>query len=354
MTLSNEQKFLLLCADYPLSNDKLKQAQKLIEQGINIKEVIKLSKYQLCNNTIYLNLKKIGYKGREMNELEKLFYFSLLRNSVLKKELRRLTKKLKEKKIKVILLKGWALKEALGEDFAFQSDIDLLAREKDFNLIGLELKEMGYEKKETFFYKLFKNYSIHVPFIKKSDSFIIDFELHRHLVFPINSFNLDMEKMWHDSKPIKENKYLRSFHPEDQLIHLALHLIYSHSFLLALPNLLRIKKITEEWNINWNKLTERAIEFKVCEIVYYSLFLAQELFEVEIPESTMNKLEKNSKKNSLQFLKNFGGKEILKSEFGLKDKVLFRLRYMYFRFYWTKNLMDKIRLIPFIKGFLFD
>ncbi|MFH1545430.1 MAG: nucleotidyltransferase family protein [archaeon] len=354
MDLTREEQFFLSCIKTDLSEKEINDLNQILLKGINVNEIIKLSKYHGTFGSLYLNLKKTRFPKKGIKELEELFIFSSSRNLVLRRELFKLAGKLNKKDINAVLLKGWALKETLGDDFESQADIDLLVRKEDFPLIERELEAMGYKCKKTIFYGFLKNYYTHISFFKKIGPINVLFELHRHLVFPINSFSINLDNLRKDSAPIKENKSLLVFSPEDQLIHFSLHLVYSHAFFLSLPNLLKMRRVIKKCTINWNKLVERAIESNVSEILCHALFLEQEFFGEKIPESVMNKLRLHSDRKKLKYLNNFNVNEILKINSSMAGVILLNCRRTFFKFYWTKGLKDKLKIIPFIKSFWFE
>jgi len=319
-----------------------------IEKGLyeNIKwdEFTELCIYHRITNFVYERLNKKFVSEKELKKIQEMNKKNLLHNMVLNKEMLSVFGELKRKKIYVIAIKGMALNYLLySETFTRVSgDIDLLIKEKDFEEIRKLLEEKGYEQSSFWLWKK-QPYTQHFPsIIKEVNGFNSIFEAHKELFFPANSFSINLNEIWKDSKKI--NSVIVPGN-EDAVIISVLSAVYQHAFFGMLEALIDVKNLLQK--TNQKKLKEKTIKYNAVEPMVYFNELLKEVFEVEM--TGIKELEKNSEEKKLSYLRKNSLEKIIK----IKSPFSQDFDRIKSKFYWTENFEQKKMTLFFVLNFKF-
>ena len=197
--------------------------------------------------------------------------------------------------IPCILLKGIsiALEFYQPRESRAYTDLDLLIKEGDFDKAKRILIELGFSISNPEGEEIRKKYFNSVSF-SKSEAHQIDLDLHWE-TFMI-SWNerafLGRRKVWENIRWIEcSGQRLPVLQPEMLILYLALHFTLHHHFgkLLSLCDLDRVIKKWER-EIDWDELIQEAIAAKIKKPTYYSLRLAHDLLETDVPERVFKAL----------------------------------------------------------------
>ena len=308
-------------------------------KNINWENFVKLCVYHRITSFVYQKLNKRLVPEKELKKLQNISKKTALCNLILNKELLSFSEEMKRKKIDFIVLKGMALNNTVySKSFSRNSrDIDLLVKEKDYAEIKKALEKKGFV---SGFFGLWKDkpFVQHYPAIKKEINGIqCVFELHNTIFFPVNSFSIDLNEMWNDSEKINKIKILGK---EDSLIVAVLSAVYQHGFERIPEAIIDAKKLSEK--TDGQKLKEKTIKYNAIEPMVYFNELMKEIFGTEIIGA--GELEGVADKKKLSFLRKYSIEKIIqkKSPFSLKIELIKN------RFYWTKGLKQKARVLFFV------
>lgn len=272
---------LISLSTLALDNDRKKrELKKILEEKINWQELPARETSLL----VYHNLKKLSFESfippplRDL--LERYFLTNTGYNIISLENLARLIKKLNEKNIPVIVLKGAALCETVYPHIGTRSfcDLDIMVQPKDLQRVKRELEHLDYSFSPT----AAQHHLIACP----SSNHSLPLEVHWDLVnetspFQRYAFRLSMKKFWEEAIPLKiRGTAALNLTPEHQLIYLAVHMLKegyaNRKWLVDLYFLLKSFK----GKINWDKLTEDCRKFRVRRPVYYALTLVDRLFHL--------------------------------------------------------------------------
>jgi hypothetical protein len=174
------------------------------------------------------------------------------------------------------------LAETVYPDIALRpfGDIDLLIHKNDLYKFKPKLLQFGYELSEPSD-KAIKS-------IKKDG---IALDIHWHLVNSPYSKYIDIDEFWKNTVTINiEGIDAFVLSPENLLIHLCLHA--SRHYYPQLICLVDISEVIQHYGeiLDWELFLEKALHYKICPPMYYSLTHTKELFNTSIPDSVLDSL----------------------------------------------------------------
>jgi len=279
-------------------------------------------------------------------------------------------KKLKQKGIKAIPLRGFLLSEEVYEKVYLRvfSDIDLFVMRKDLEKAIETLKDSGFsfnidpqEERflRNFHFKFYNEYKLY----KKNFLVEIHFDLLPHRFKYTGNFEnfIEVEKVKIDGLEIYK------FSREWEVIMVAVH-AFLHRFSL-LKFILDIHCILSKFHVDYNKVFELSKRFRILKMVKLSLTLSSILFHTKIPgflkfnripdflrdfmfkEDDPSALKKDLL--SILFIDSFPQKIHYLSSLLNPDKRIYRIlplpRFLYFFYYPLRVLFIlKRRLIYFV------
>lgn len=201
-------------------------------------------------------------------------------------------KALNDNQIPVIALKGLYLAEKIYRDIALRpmQDIDLLVKKKDLLEAGNLLLSLGYVQRSPSWDVLVNN-AHHLPaFFNKTGAVVI--ELHWDLIDLVRPFEIDLEGIWERANTISINGVeVKALSVEDSLLYLSLHASFHHGYQIGLRSFCDIARVISQSDIDWERLRQRAIEWRAVRSLYLILYFTQKLLKVEIPDDFMLSLK---------------------------------------------------------------
>ena len=279
---SAEDMLLINCARLKVDPEKIR---KILTPDMNWNYILENANDNRIATLLYYNLQKSGndlVPVEVIEQLQKTYKAILARNIIAFNELKQILKSFSESQIKVILLKGVALAETVYPDIALRpfGDIDLLIHKNDLYKFKPKLLQFGYELSEPSD-KAIKS-------IKKDG---IALDIHWHLVNSPYSKYIDIDEFWKNTVTINiEGIDAFVLSPENLLIHLCLHA--SRHYYPQLICLVDISEVIQHYGeiLDWELVLEKALHYKICPPMYYSLTHTKELFNTSIPDSVLDSL----------------------------------------------------------------
>lgn len=272
----DQYKFVMLCKRYSLSSIIYKKYEQLTD--IFDKQVIR--------------------------QLEDEYNYIKRENSIRFNNLMLLTKALNNENIQTMVIKGTFLAYFVYKDIALRPmwDVDISIRKNDIHKFYRVLWDRGYrllDCSEQQNYDLLKTHADRAinknkRQIKHSIGNFSEVDrLDVHINYQKNISYTD--DFW--SRSIELNfmgQTIRALNIEDNIINLCLHLAYRHNFIMSrsILALYDIGAIIKDYSndIDWKKICEISIEFKVEKYVYVTLFLVNWLTGVCIPTGVLSRL----------------------------------------------------------------
>ena len=302
---SLENIFLIYCSRITI-NDGIKEKLKtLTSSGLDWSGLVSKARKQGVTQFLYFHLSRLQeiwsvIPGESKNKLRQFYYAVLTRNCSIQIELQKVISLLNHAQIQVIVLKGASLIETVYKNIALRpmDDVDLLVERKDLFKIKSILYQAGYAKQDELNQENLEKFGGEIRLYKKEGLFLdIHSNLSQYERFG-NIFRIDTgEEIWTRSKiyNVSEGR-LRMLNPSHLIMHLCMHLAISHSFFrLSRFCDLRETVLTYRQNIDWHDLILEAKRYKIKKIVYYSLFLTQELFGQIVSNDVLEALRPNKK-----------------------------------------------------------
>ncbi|WP_077623673.1 nucleotidyltransferase family protein [Sediminibacillus massiliensis] len=142
------------------------------------------------------------------DSLKQQFQTVLYQNMIIKTETERILKLLESKRIAVMPIKGVYFSEKYYGNIGARetSDIDLLIKEEDYDMVVSAVKELGFIHEEEFIPGHF-----HTSFSKDIPGSAIPLTVELHWsILKDNTSNLSMEEFWRDSHSIGNYQYVKS------------------------------------------------------------------------------------------------------------------------------------------------
>jgi hypothetical protein len=137
---------------------------------------------------------------------------------------------MRQSNLPVVLLKGAFLAKWIYRDIAIRpmTDIDILCRKEDKQIVQNKLIELGYQQRLIYpspFHEDLSAVTAHLsPFYRPRS---VQIEVHFSVFPEIPHDPMDMEKVWETTVPAElDGIQINSLSPEYQLLHLSLHLFY--------------------------------------------------------------------------------------------------------------------------------
>jgi hypothetical protein len=228
-----------------------------------------------------------------MQRLQEIYLFDSARRNVrLYHQLSKVLKMLQNDGIPVIALKGVHLAEVVYGDLALRpmDDMDLLVRTTDLSRIEAKLLEMGYVPPENKSWYV-ENHR-HFHYVLPNGG--VPVEVHWNIQSPTSLFKLDVEKFWERAQPAAiAGIEVLVLSPEDLLLHLCLHVSFSHKFRIRLISFCDISETVRYYRdeMDWEQVQLRACQWGVGKYVYLTLHLARELLGAAVPDEVLDALK---------------------------------------------------------------
>jgi hypothetical protein len=298
-----ENKLLLSSISFQKDINPAQQISKILsERKLDWRYILRNARQNRITPFLYRNLLKVDAERLVPNwvtqDLAQTYHSVGFQNLRFYEELKNILLHFKNLGIGVIVLKGTVLAEIIWGNVALRQmeDIDLLVQENDLERVERLLSKLGYILYEGYqSQEWYRNNHHHLaPYCKPDKRMVV--EIHRNLVSPNKLFSIDIHRVWERSQTIKigdiETKMLA---PEDFVVHLCLTISYSDLFIGKIMNLIDLSQTIKYYDkrIDWDWIIKQVNENKTAKFIYYPLYLAKDLLNVEIEKEILDSLRDN-------------------------------------------------------------
>jgi hypothetical protein len=224
--------------------------------------------------------------------MRRVYVASAIRSLCVYRELRPVLRRLRSSGIKVVVLKGMFLAEAVYGDAALRSmaDVDFMVPREELPRVQATLLDMGFGPREREDIGLrCRTTKGLAPFTRSG----FTVEPHWSLFHPTSPFRADIAGFWDRARPATiAGVEVLSLSPEDLLLHLCLHTAHKHSLGSGLLPLCDIAETVRHYGseLEWLLFTDRAREWGATRYVGLALDLARSLLDAEVPDAVLNRL----------------------------------------------------------------
>jgi len=359
--MNAEHLLLVELTNSNLSSQKICSIKEILKNDINWEHFINLSEYHQISSIVYWNIKThFGNLIPEsyLSKLESKYKNTAVRNMFLTDELLSILKEYSANKIVAIPIKGPLIAEQIYENLTVREfiDIDILVYPKDVEKAKDILIQRDYSlefylsEKEDIAYRrssfYLKDQKIHYTLFNKDKG--ISIELHWLIVATEYSFSPNIDNFWKRSSIFTlEGQEILSLSIEDLLLYLCIHGTKHHW--MQLKWICDINElINKNKDLDWNKLSANANQYKCNRMVLLGLKLTNELYHTELPTNLIKKID--SRKDIRRFADEVIS-NLFVERYSFSFKNLFFLRAM-------ENNVDRIKylaesyLVPTPKEFV--
>jgi hypothetical protein len=306
VNLKLEDELILKCARTYIDNETKDEIIKLISNNIvNWDYIHKKSRNHSLRSIIYWQLNQICPEiipNEFMVPLKKHFDYNLRKNMLMLVELQKIIKLLEFNKIVGLPYKGPVLALIAYNNLSIRefNDLDIYVDRKDILTLKRILILNDYEIKLNFSPYIEAQYmqsQREYKFFNKEKDILLEV----HWNIPGISFSFPHESFFQVKKviPLRINNFtFNSFSKEDLIlilsIHAGGHLWQRLSWISDINELIRHSN-----DLNWEIIIKKARYLQVAKILCINLFLANELFDLEIPSSMKNIIEEDDSINKI-------------------------------------------------------
>jgi len=262
-------------------------------------ELTTLAVEQQVPSLLYHRLKSHGYESIIPKEvwqtLQKKYYGIALRNMRLYQELRKLTTALHTQGIPMLVLKGAHLAAGVYESIALRTivDIDIMVHRADLPTVIQQLQALGYQPLMPLLtLDVYVDHKHHLPpFVHPNAAASI--EIHWTITSSTRTYAVPMEDLWARSQLVTlSDSSVRTFCPEDLLLHICMHATYQHQLRQGIRFLCDIDEVVRRYRneLDWESIIQQAVEWKWQGGVFLALYATQKLLDTPIPEHVLRSL----------------------------------------------------------------
>lgn len=210
-------------------------------------------------------------------------------------DLKRILRRFSAEGIPVILLKGaWLAHSAYdGSAVREMADLDLMVPAVDLERAARAVMALGWRPHRTIrdIATEMRN-KHHLPIMTREGAAAV--ELHWNLTHEKRRDYVPPDGLWERSHGIRVAwEPARALSREDMLLHLCLHLAYQHMFTFGIRPVLDVALFlqkSEAATIDWQQLTQRAIDYRWHRGVWITLQLARDLFGAPVRQVVLDEL----------------------------------------------------------------
>lgn len=230
------------------------------------------------------------------SELRRFSYAQTLYNTVMLRELGEVLEALERGGVRPVVLKGAALAGRLYRNVGLRtlSDLDLLVRPSDLPVADQALRRRGYAQRvDPRFRSLYRHHHHTAPYAPPRGHPRV--ELHTGLVSPDHGLHPDLERMRARCRQAAFHRVQAAILcPEDQLLHVCLHLSLSDRFVRGLKDLLDIDGLVRESaDLDWDLFLATVEDAGLGRPVLYALGLAGHCLHTPLPRAVMRRLRRH-------------------------------------------------------------
>jgi hypothetical protein len=285
---------------------------------------------------------KLKFPEHVHKVLEAMYFQVLVKNTQLIGAYDSLASELNKLKLSYIPLKGiHFLKKSFSNDIGIRqlSDIDILFHPEDAERVHNCLIELGYRAYLTMPIRISKLLKNPTPYNYAKDGVTLDvhYALNR-----LESFDISISEVWKSATKF-ESSFEYHLGVEDQLIHLCTHaFLHMKIYDLKQISFLDIVTLLSSEKVNWEMLNRKMSEYN-CEVETASvLYVANQYFHSEIPESIIGLLKEEQKEN----LRNRFLLLLRENKVELKA-TRYKMKNRYFQFFHLLSWKNRILFVAF-------
>jgi hypothetical protein len=295
--------------------------------------------------TVYVRLVKqlkLGFPAHVLKVLDSMYFQVLVKNTQLVAAYEEISEKCYELGLPHIPLKGiHFLKQSFANDIGIRqlSDIDVLFQSEDAQKVHNSLLSLGYRSYLTMPIRISKLLKNPTPYNYSKNGITLDvhYALNR-----LESFNISITEVW-KSAVKSESTFECHLSIEDQLIHLCTHaFLHMKIYDLKQISFLDIITLLSNEELNWKVFQTKVEQYRCEEETASMLFLINRYFESEIPESIMELLKEEQRKELIEkFL-------LLLQEDKTKLKAThYKMKDRYFQFFHLLSWKGRLLFVAF-------
>ncbi len=237
-----------------------------------------------------------------------------------------------------IVLKGVALAETLYRDISLRAfcDLDVLFGREEIALAEDVLARLGYDAEATPHGRswYFENYYQLPRHSRKPSRFCI--ELHWDFGRRPNPFRLNIDAMRHRAVPVVlAGVPCRRLDPQDELLHLCIHLAWGNGFDGHLRGIVDIAE-SLHGPIDWDVFEQRVTEANAAQVVAPALQLAKWLLDAPVDKNLLSRLLERRGGTLSRYVTDIGVARVLTG--GSGHRTLMRL-------FWMERFSDRVHLL---------
>ena len=245
---------------------------------------------------LYVRLKQSGAQPHvpadAWERLRRAHVASAVRGMCFYRDLRLVLQRLRGSGIKVIVLKGAFLAQAVYGDDALRpmADVDLLVRDADLGRAQAVLLDMGGVHEQFGDIEQSRAMRLHLPQIHIRD---LTLEIHWTIVIPAGPVRVDVAGLWDRSIAAGiAGVEAHALSPEDLLLHLCLHASYNESLGAGLRPLCDVAETIRRYRgeLDWPQLADRARDWGATRYVGLTFHLVRTLLGAGVPDDVLDQL----------------------------------------------------------------
>ncbi len=227
--------------------------------------------------------------------LQEQYYEFTVGNLRLYHEVGAVLSRLRDQKIRVIVLKGAHLGAVIYANKALRqmNDVDLLFAQADVPAVAELLGAMGYQPDEAVVLERHFAAEHHLPRFAHA-AHEATFEVHWQITYPHKAYPIVMADLWARAQPVTiAGVEVLALCPEDLLLHICEHATYHHLFEQGSRFLCDIDAIVRRYEavLDWAALQSRAHQWGWRKGFQLALTLAQQLLATPIPANVLCQLQ---------------------------------------------------------------
>lgn len=312
-TSTPEIDLVLACSQTKLDKQNEARIRKLLDYDLNWDLVYDLCFRHCVISLLFNNIQQYEQliPAKAFNKFRAFDYKNNCYNTLVTSKLAKILEVFKSKEIPVLSFKGPSLATSAYGNVGLRTfcDVDILIEPKNVSLAMDILNKLGYSlskkitqvaktsygKSSIFLESL--NHQKSLEFVDESQLFIV--ELHWSLFNKSYPVKVSFEHLWQNKAEFNlSGKSFSQFSMEDLLIYLCIHGRKHYwsrlQWICDVNELIRANP-----DLDWNEVQNRAAKWNCRTMLYLGLILAQNLFDVTLPESIQQQIDKDRTAQSL-------------------------------------------------------
>jgi putative nucleotidyltransferase-like protein len=299
--LPSELQILLFCIRHNPSDAQREKVVLLLRAGVSDERLYSLAAAHGLQMLLYRGLIPLRTQIHALEGLLKRLEQELTSSAILyefiyPQELADILTALVGAGIDTLMLKGHALGQMLYDHLSLRpyGDFDILIRVEQLKAAEQQMAALGYTPDESQYPDAWYRENHHhlAPYIRAGS---LSVEIHWNLVESkvSNPIQIDLETLWKQAQPFNVNGVTtRILCPEHLLIHLSIHAVTIHFFEMGLRPLSDVCALLERYSesLDWERLVQTSLSWRCERQVYLMLRLVSELFEINLPDTILQRL----------------------------------------------------------------